>query len=123
MTNISLEKNSDGILGLSFDNWFRIFSNERTVCDEKVVAIGKLGNNNTLTLTNMQWTSGFKDLPGLMMVPSSLNELEPGGDQGRVICLADDIVTYLEVCVKGSLSSVCFGLRGGINENHRSGNL
>jgi len=69
MADILLNKNNKGVIGLSFDNWLRIFGSDRTRNDEKVLALGKLNEDNAVVLPKKQWSRGFKELSGLMPMP------------------------------------------------------
>lgn len=103
MADISLKKNMDGVMELSFDDWFIIFGSDSIRSDEKVVAVGKLGDDNTVALPKIQWSRSFKGLSGLIPKPGSGNEIVPGGDTGRVIHLTEDIVASLGVKQKNPL--------------------
>ena len=103
MTNFTLGKNNKGIIDMSFDDWSCIYRDERISSDEKIIAIGKLGENNILTLTKKQWSRSFRGIPGLVGVPGSVNGLEKGGDQGGVIHLKDHTVSFLDAKTKSPL--------------------
>lgn len=103
MGDISLKKNSSDIIEISFDDWFKIYGGERNRNEEKVVALGKLGEDNAVVLPKAHWARGFKGLPGLVPVSGDGNELTPGGDMGRIIPLNEDIVTSLGVHQKDTL--------------------
>jgi hypothetical protein len=103
MADISLNKNSKGVIELSFDDWLKIWGSDRARNNEKVVALDKLNEDNAVVLPKKQWTRGFKGLSGLMPANYGKNELLPGGDAGRAIQLTDHIVTNLGIRQKDTV--------------------
>ena len=103
MAEILLKKNSDGVMELSFDDLFRIFRSDSIRSDEKVLAVSKLGEGNTVTLPKIQWSRSLKGLSGLIPKSGSGNELVPGGDTGKTIHLTEDMVVSLGVQQKNPL--------------------
>ena len=98
-----LQRNDEGVIELSIDEWSRIYSTRRVKSEEKVVAIGKLDGDGAVVLPKIQWSRGFKGLSGLVLTGGKANELIPGGDQGRRILLGAKTVAALGVCEKDAL--------------------
>ena len=101
MADVSVSRNADGDVELSLEHWYAICGCERVASDEKVVALGKLGADGTLTLPKAHWTRSLKGLFGL--TSGDGNELVPDGDSGRDVLLSDQVIAGLGVGPKDPL--------------------
>jgi hypothetical protein len=75
MSTVLLRNISNATLDVFFRDYIYIYGSARELHDERVVAIGILGPNNTLPLSKMQWSRSFEELPGLEVVGGSVKKL------------------------------------------------
>jgi hypothetical protein len=96
-------RNGEGIIELPLDDWLGLGAVDRSHNDEKVVAIGKLGEGDFVVLPKVHWSRGLKGLPGLVPAPGHGNELVSGGDSGKAIHLTPALVAGLGAQQRDSL--------------------
>jgi hypothetical protein len=95
MDRAQITRDDRGVMHLSLKKWSAIYGGARMPCNQKVLALGRLAADSTLTLPNSHWSRSLKGLPGLVMAREDDLALVPGGEAGRKIQLTGQVVDSL----------------------------